>query len=144
MYKPTDSIYIPGTGNVKLDEYRVHRALQEYDERLMFGRNEKTGDWCAFVKMPHGQAPMPVLGFGRTIPTPEEAVRRCYKADTKRHGSKIFDQMQAHNARIREAKEKATSEQAEVAAEILDYGYRVMGAHPFPKIYMNRGKRGRS
>jgi len=122
-----EKIYIPGRGELHLDEYRVHRAVQEYDERLMFGRNELTGDWCVFVKMPHGEAPVAVIGFGREIPDPAEAVRRADAANTRKHGSEILDASLRHNAAIRETFEEASAEGAEAVKEALDWAIRVEG-----------------
>ena len=86
--------------------------------------------------MPHGQAPVAVIGFGKTIPTPEEAVERGDRANTRRHGSAILNKMNRGNEEIREAQRKATDDAAEIAAEILEYGYRKMGAHPSPRIFV--------
>lgn len=136
MYTPATKLYIPGMGEVNLEEYRVHRAVQEYDERLMFGRNEDTGDWCVFVKMPHGENPIAVLGFGTELPTPEEAVRRADAANTRKYGQQIREQMEAHNDKLRAEKEKASEELAEIGAEIMEYAYRKAGAHPAPRVFM--------
>ena len=136
MYTPATKLYIPGMGEVNLEEYRVHRAVQEYDERLMFGRNLDTGDWCIFVKMPHGEDPIAVLGFGTELPAPEEAVRRADAANTRKHGQAIRERMEAHNEEIREKKRKESEETAEIGAEILDYAYRKAGVHPAPRVFM--------
>ena len=40
------SLWLPNTVNYKA--YKVDKAVREYDERLMFGVNEDTGDWCVY------------------------------------------------------------------------------------------------
>lgn len=133
--KPSERIWLPGQGVVDLGPMKVHRALQAYDERLIFGRNTDTGDWCAFVKMPHGQAPVPVIGFGKEMPTPEEAVQRCDRANTRRHGDQLLDLIKRDDERRRAALDKASEESAEIFAEIMKDapGYKT------PRIFIPRG-----
>jgi len=113
---------------------KVHRAVNEYDERLMFGRHDN-GDWCIFVKMPHGKNPLPVLGFGTELPTPEEAVRRADAANTRRHGQKVLDQIMADDARRRAKLDKESEELAEVYAEIMMDAQGVKA----PQIFVPKG-----
>lgn len=138
---PTDSIYIPGTGQVRLSEYRIHRALQEYDDRLMFGRNERTGEWCAFVKMPHGQNPVAVLGFGSQLPSVEEALKRVQFADTRRYASEIQDQVTRANERLKEQKRRDLEPVHDFARELAEAGARKLGIHPKPRVFMHTPKK---
>ena len=137
---PVDNIWLPGKGVVDLEPYRVHRALQAYDERLVFGRitDEKHpgyGDWCAFVKKPHGMPPHPVLGFGRQIPTPEEAVRRADAANTKRHGTKVLEELKREDVQRRNARDRESLNLAETYADIMMEAEHVKP----PQIFVPRG-----
>lgn len=135
MNVPVTKLWIPGMGEVNLEEYRVHKAVQEYDERLMFGRNMDTGDWCIFVKMPRGEDPVAVLGFGKRVPDPREAVQRADAANTRKHGAQIIEAMEKHNRALDAEKALRTGELSEVGAEILEYGFRKQGAHPSPRVF---------
>ncbi len=132
--RPSEKIWLPGQGVVDMAPMKVHRAVSQYDERLMFGRHEN-GDWCIFVKMPHGKDPLPVLGFGTELPTPEEAVRRADAANTRRHGQKVLDQIMADDARRRAKLDKESEELAEVYAEIMMDAQGVKA----PSIFVPRG-----
>ena len=131
---PAEKIWLPGQGVVDMGPMKVHRALQAYDDRLMFGRNEDTGDWCAFVKMPHGQAPVPVIGFGRELPTPEDAVKRCDAANTRRHSTQLLDMVTRDEMRRRAELEKGREELAEVYSEIMKDAQGVKA----PQIFVPR------
>ncbi len=131
---PTEKIWLPGQGVVDLEPMRVHRAVQAYDERLMFGRNEANGDWCIFVKMPHGEIPLPVLGFGDTIPTPEEAVRRADAANTRRHSTQILDRIMKEDEDRRAANARERERLAELYADIMKEARGIKG----PQIFVPR------
>ena len=132
-----NSIYIPGHGELSWDEYRADRAVKEYDERLFFARNYDTWDWCVYVRMPGGEPAMPVIGFGREIPSVDEVLRRVSNADTMRHGWQIFDDIQksqeAHKKKFRDAADEATEESAEVVEHFL----RGHGKSPVVKVFMS-------
>ena len=132
--KPSEKIWLPGQGVVDMAPMKVHRAVSEYDERLMFGRHDN-GDWCIFVKMPHGMLPRPVLGFGTELPTPEEAVARADAANTRRHGQKVLDQIMADDRRRRAKLDKESEELAEVYAEIMMDAQGVKA----PQIFVPKG-----
>ena len=136
---PAERIWLPGQGVVDMGPMKVHRALQAYDDRLMFGRNSDPnhpgyGDWCAFVKMPHGEAPVPVIGFGKELPTPEEAVKRCDAANTRRHSSQLLDMVTRDELRRRAELEKGREELAEVYADIMKEAKGVKA----PQIFVPR------
>lgn len=136
---PATKLWLPGQGVVDLEPLRVHRALQAYDERLVFGRNMDTGDWCAFVKVGPSRPPIPVIAFGDTIPHPDDAVRRCMAADTRRHSSAILNAVTRDEiARREKASADANEEHREIFAEIMDYAYRKEGVHPVPRIFVSR------
>lgn len=121
------TIYLPGRGVVDLAANRVDRAVNEYDERLSFARNEQTGDWCVFIKMERGwdgpDAGLPVIGFGREIPHPEDALKRLHNADSVRRGSEILDSINRHNEDIDKQLDYASSQGAGHYVEALEsYG----------------------
>lgn len=131
--EPSARIWLPGQGVVDLEPMRVHRAVSQYDERLMFGRHDN-GDWCIFVKMPHGEIPLPVLGFGRELPTPEEAVRRADAANTRRYGTQILERIKKEDEATRAAHARERERLAETYADIMKEakGYKA------PQIFVPR------
>lgn len=85
-----------------MDARRVHAALNEYDERLIFDRNLATGTWAAFVKMPHGETPQPVIDFGLEVPSVDQALARVRAADSLVQGERMLVDINQHNDKIRE------------------------------------------
>lgn len=131
--EPAARIWLPGQGVVDLEPMRVHRAVNAYDERLMFGRiNDEShpgyGDWVIFVKMPHGEAPLPVLGFGKQIPTPEEAVRRADEANTRKHGQKLLDDFHKERKSREYRRMKEREYLAEIYADIMSASKDFIGS----------------
>ena len=112
------TIYIPGQGRVDLDVVAADRAAREYDERLSFRRNEETGDYCIFIKMPHGQPDYPVLGFGQKVPDRDEIWKRLYETDGVRFGEEIMERTLRFMKAEKAAKEKYMRECAEQVAEV--------------------------
>lgn len=134
------SIYLPGRGSVDIAALAVDRAIKQYDERLFFGRNDETGDWCAFIQAPHGHPPVPVFGW-QEIPHPEDAVKRLYEADTVRHGSSILDRINRDNEAIRKEKRWASSEATGDTAERIEHALRKAGRSPIIKSMPLRPRR---
>lgn len=130
-------IYVPGKGLVDASMNRVDTAVNEYDERLFFAQNGETGQYCIFLKMPHGEDPLPVLGFD-TIPHPEDALKRLYYADTMRHGEKILDDINKNNAAIKKPFEDAAEDAGGQVAEGLEWAHRKLGTHPTTRIHVSR------
>lgn len=118
------TIYLPGRGVVDLEANRVDRAVHEYDERLSFARNEETGDYCIFIKMERGwdgpDAGLPVLGFGKQIPHPEDALKRLYQADSLRRGNEILDDINRTNDDVHKQLDAAAHEGAGHYVEALE------------------------
>ena len=75
-------VYIPGRGEMHFDELRIDYSVKKYDERLFFGRNADTGDWCVFIKMPRPMNPYPVIGFGQVVPPLDVVMERIQQANT--------------------------------------------------------------
>jgi hypothetical protein len=114
----------------------VNAAVREYDPELQFGRNEANGQWCIFMER-HGNR-VPILGF-REIPHPDDALKRLYQADTRRHGSKILDDLNKENQRIKAEKEHAVQEATGELADAAEYAAREDGLHPTPRIFVPKG-----
>jgi hypothetical protein len=135
-------IWIPGKGEHDIRVWRVDKAVREYNERLMFGRNEETGDWCVFIKAPHPQDPIAVLGFGDEIPEPDAAIKRLYEADTLRHGDKILNTILREQADYKKQLEYASSQASEESAEVIEHMMRMRGDSPVIKSFSKEVKRG--
>jgi hypothetical protein len=120
------SIYLPGRGMTDLSAMRVHKAVQEYDERLMFARNTDTGQWCVYIQPERDAEPLPIIGFDE-VPSSEHVIGELYKRDAVRRGSEILDAVNRNNERIRQKYEDAASEGSGIAAEALEWGFRKQG-----------------
>lgn len=130
-------ILVPGRGLVNVDADRVNTAVQEYDEHLRFGFNQTNGDWVIYRKLPRdfefapyyieGEPMLPVLGFGREIPSPEFALKRLYETDAWRHGQKIYDNLLRENEKIKAEQEEKFQEELTEAAERMEHALRYTG-----------------
>ena len=127
------NIWIPNKGEIDTKVWRVDKAVNEYDERLMFGRNEDTGDWCVFIRMPRPEPPYPVLGFGNTIPEPEDALNRLRASDTLRHGNKIYDDVMRSQREYKAQFEYASNQAADESVEAIEHMMRKRGDSPIIK-----------
>lgn len=127
------SLWLPNTMNY--EAYRVDRAVREYDERLMFARNEQTGDWCVFIKMPKGEQPYPVLGFQDTIPEPHQAMERLMAADCMRHGNKIYDDVMRSQQKVKDDARKVADEARDESVEHIEFMMRQHGKSPIIKSF---------
>lgn len=121
----------------------ARRVVEQYDENLMLARNVDTGDWCVYLKPranPFGQTdkPFPVIGLGPELPSPETIQRRLYQADAKRRGDQILNDMNSHNESLMQPKRIAADTGTGIAAEVFEYGFRKMGAHPIPRVFVPR------
>jgi hypothetical protein len=118
-------------------EYRgahaVSKAVHEYDPELFFGKNESNGQWCIFMER-NGER-IPILGF-RDIPHPDDALKRLYQSDTRRHGSKILDDLNKHNAKLKADGQHKVDEALGEVAEVVEYGAREDGLHDRPRIFV--------
>lgn len=113
----------------------LNRALNSYDERLRFGRNEDTGDWCVFVLMPHGQKPVSIMGFGHTIPAPDEMMQRVMRADMRRFGDELLEEINAHNEKLRQpARDKAEDAEWQMA-EGMESFLHAQGKTPYHRSH---------
>lgn len=133
---PERNILVPGRGVLNLDAEAVNRAVSAHDERLRFGFNETNQDWVIYIKMPRdfnsyyyieGEPVYPVLGFGSSIPLPDEAVSRLSRADTLAHGMNILERMNKENAKIEASYKDEADALTEEVAERIEHAIRKDG-----------------
>ena len=65
--------------------------------------------------------------YGFTIPFPEldtRVIKYCYKCDIKRRGMEIFDEMDSHNRKLRDYKEKKRREEIHDQAKEMAWGFK--------------------
>lgn len=129
-------LWIPGAGEVDVRIVGLQRVCREYDDRLELARHELTGDWVVFIKIDRGNL-YPVIGIGRELCSPEELRERLWKADAKRHGNKLLDQINESNARIKREARLRADDAAEATAEAFEWGFRQEGVLP-RKVFVPR------
>lgn len=114
---------------VNIRVWRLNEAANEYDSRLIVGRDERSGYWTVYMKNGPTKPPHPVLALARDeadLPDPEGLKRKLYQMDTVRHGAKILDDINRHNAEIEARERRASDEATELAAEAMAWGtYRM-------------------
>lgn len=120
----------------------VSKAVREYDERLGFGINQETGQWCIFMRQGETEetrgGDLPILGFN-TIPSPDEAKRRLYETDARKRGDEILNNLRRHNEEINRRFEDAASDASGEAAEAMEWFNRKVGTHPVPRVFVPKG-----
>lgn len=133
MAIPADKIWLPESVWHKA-ERAVDKAVHGYDQRLRFGRNEDTGQWCIFM-LNRNDAPLAILGFN-DIPHPDDALRRLLTSDARRRGKEILAEINKHNDDIKQGFEDKASEASGEAAEAFEWAFRQQGKHPVPRIFV--------
>ena len=119
------SIYVPGVGQITPAAMRVHKAVSEYDERLYFAKNPVNNDWCVYMKMPHGEEPRIIHGFGYDVPEPGRVIDAIVNKDTLRQGDAWYQKhIIDHNERLRREKAYAKDQQVWDAAERVEHSLR--------------------
>ena len=126
-------IYIPGRGSVDSDVYKVDAAVRQYNERLSFGLNEDTQDYCIFMRMPRPEPDLPILGFGRTVPHPDAACKKLWESDTMIHGDKILNDILKSQEEFKKAKHYAADQATQDSAERIEHLMRTNGDSPVIK-----------
>lgn len=115
-------IWLPtSSGMVDLRVWRLNEAAKEYDPRLMVGRNEHNGYWTVYIAQGPLSPPHPVLALSQDesqLPDPEGLKRKLYQMDTVRQGSKMLDDMNRRNEKLKHEKwgyaaDEATDEMAD-------------------------------
>ena len=127
------SLFIPGRGSVDTRAWRVDQAVNEYDERLLFAKNEETGDWCVFVRMPGAEPPYPVCGFGREIPSVDDVMLRIRRADTMRNGDAIYNDLVRSQEKYRAELAYKGDQAADESVEVVEHFMRKHGKSPIIK-----------
>jgi hypothetical protein len=130
-------VWLPGIGVTDSLQRSVARRLEAYDERLVLGRHEATGDWCVFLKEranPFGGGkPFPVLGLGTTLPSADEVMAKVQKYDTVRNGERLLREINEHNEKIRAKTDAAASEASGVVAEGAESFLHGLGRTPYKR-----------
>lgn len=124
-------------------EYRevilVRKAVTEYDSNLDFGKNDKTGQWCVFLKQGTmagaKEGDLPVLGFNH-IPSPDEVTKKLYESDAVRRGHEILDSINKHNEGIHQGYRDRTEQAEGELATAFEWGMRKEGMTPHKKVYI--------
>lgn len=135
------NIWVPPSHHYK-GVKAVQKAVREYDSNLDFGLNEKTGQWCVFLR--HGtmagsaEHDLPILGFNE-IPHPDDALRRLYQSDALRQGQKIVDDIQRHNDAMVKDREDLYKDIDGDVAEHFEWGASKLGHPSAPiKVFIRR------
>lgn len=132
------SMWVPPSYEYR-EAYAVRTAVEDYDPNLSFGQNPRNGQWCIFIKKGTNEVTQegdfPILGFP-AIPEPNQALKRLHNSDARRKGNEIIDAIQRNNDKIHADMEAKASDADGQLAEALDWGFRKMGAHPFPRIFV--------
>lgn len=134
------SLFIPGRGNVDFKSYHIDCEVNAYDERLMFAKNEETGDWCVFVRMPGSEPPYPVCGFGQSMPSVDEVMLRVRRSDTMRNGDLIYNDLIRSQEKYRADLQYKSDQAGEESAEVMEHFLRQNGKSPLVKVFMNSEK----
>ena len=133
-------IIVPGRGMMPVGYMTAAKAVEDYDPELILGFNEATTAWVVYKRRNDGFM-QPVLGLGRGSepPSREAITEKLYKADVRRNGARIVDQIERRNARIQQEARAQASEAAGEFAEYLAAGYRKEGFNPFPQVFIPKG-----
>lgn len=126
-------LWLPGYGVADSKAIRVSDALNAYDERLMFAKNEDTGDWCVFVRMPRPQPPFPLMGFGDNIPDPEVVLARVQEGHLVRNKERIWREITDSQKKYREELNYRGDQASEESAEVVEHFLRKHGKSPVIK-----------
>jgi hypothetical protein len=132
----TPTLWVPGAGLVPSYITQAEKLVKEYDPDLRLAREAQTGDWVVAKRTGPDGAPFPVLYLGPELPTLDKIKERLYRADTRRRGAEIVQEVVQNNERrLQEAKDRISDENG-IAAEALDWAFRKMGKHPNPRIFV--------
>jgi hypothetical protein len=118
------TIYVPGIGETNLE---INRAVKEYDDRLTFAQNEKTRQWCVYIKVEGDEPDVPILGYD-SVPSRDKVIKDLYCSDTWRHGPEVLlREIDKKNEAWRKAKKDKSAEASGEVAEALEYGLHKEG-----------------
>ena len=128
-------IYIPGHGSVDSGVYKVDTAVRQYNERLSFGLNEDTQEYCIFMRMPHPEPTLPILGFGREVPHPDVACKKLWESDTMIHGDKILKDILKSQDEYKKMLRYNSDQASADSAERVEHLMRMNGDSPIIKSF---------
>lgn len=129
-------IYIPGKGEMTWEQIKIDRAVREYDERLFFGRNTDTGDWCVFITLPRPRDPYPVIGFGHELPHVSKVLENLTRGDTLRNGNAIYDEIVKSQQDYKKTVQRQGDEAAGETSEVVEHFMRRHGKSPVIKEFI--------
>lgn len=118
----------------------ARQAVEDYDPNLSLGRHEITGDWVVLLKRPDSEAPVPIFGLGKELPSRERITEQLYKSDVRRRGGKIAEALERRQREAQREADRKASDAAEEAAEGFAWAARKDGSHPSPRIFVPGGK----
>jgi hypothetical protein len=137
---PSESIWLPGAGELRFDELAVARAVEEYDPDLTLGQDKASGQWAVFLPRRDGGDPFPVLGLGHELPSADKVKEILYRHDVRRNGRGIVAEMEAHQRAAEQEFDAKVDEATDELAQAIASHMNSEGTSPFPTVYMG-GKR---
>lgn len=138
---PSESIWLPGAGELRFDELAVARKIEEYDSEATLGQDKRSGQWAVFLPGADGH-PFPVLGLGHELPSPDHIAELLYKHDVRRNGRAILAEMKQHADRADKDFQDKVEEATDAVAEAIISHMNAEGTNPFPSVKMG-GKYGK-
>ena len=114
-------------------QFLIVDSLKRYDDKLMFARNEETGDWCVYSRMPYPEPPYPVFGFGQELPEVHVVMDRVKSGDLRKNSDRLYNEIvksqEKYRADLQYKGDQASGESAEVVEKFL----RIHGKSPVIK-----------
>jgi hypothetical protein len=114
----------------------ARKAAQDYDSNLDFGFNNKTGQWCIYLRRgtmaASAEQEVPILGFNH-IPGRDEVQKRLYQTDALRRGHEILDEINKHNDELLAGEDDGSSGEL---AEVLEWANRKEGQTRHSRVFM--------
>lgn len=148
LVKPGSGFFVAGRGVIDLEEERNHTALarviaaNDPEGKLTIGRHLETGEWVLFLRPranPFGlDAPYPVLGFGKELPSAERLERILFETDTRRNGDQILKDIQENNEKLRNPSRIRADEATEQVAEAAESFLHAQGRTPYHRSLPKR------
>jgi len=140
MEREIAQIWTPA-GHQDRELIAARKAAQEYDSDLDFGFNEKTQQYCVYLKAgsndASGHGDLPILGFvpPNRIPAPLEIKKRLYLSDATRRGHEIIDEWDRQNELLKKKNDHSNADGQ--LAEAIEWGFRKKGSDKAPvRVFM--------
>jgi hypothetical protein len=138
---PSESIWLPGHGELRFDEMHAAQAVEDYDPDLSLGQIRETGQWAVFLQRSDG-SPFPVMGLGHELPSREKIHEILYKGDVRRRGREIVAEIEAAQRKEEKVYADAADDAQTAVAESIISHMNSEGTNPFPSVHMG-GKFGK-